>query len=72
MEQLNLTLTAIDAEQNVPSGGQYVFILTIWGDLHYGFWHTLFKKFYWMGDSAEREEVKCWYEVPKQFPVAKG
>jgi hypothetical protein len=65
MEHLNLTLTAIDPAETLPESGNYILILTIWGDLRYGFWNAMFKKFYWMGDSAEREEVTCWYEVPK-------
>lgn len=70
MEQHNLTLTPIDPTESLPNSGIYILILTIWGDLHYGFWNAMFKKFYWMGDSAELDDVKCWYEVPRF--VAKG
>lgn len=69
MENPTLTLAPNPPSEKLPNPGQYVFVLTTWGDLHYGFWHSQFNRFYWMGDSATLEEVQCWYEVPKGLQV---
>lgn len=47
----------------MPNSGQYVLALAKWGKLYYGFWHTVYNQFYYLGGSLALNDIEAWYST---------